>query len=137
MIYQKGRDLFNQKLDVVFYDVTTFCFEIDKEDGFREKGFGKYGIIGNTIIVFEMLIDQNKQPAGYEVYKDSQYKGHIFSDSLKRLKKKYQIGKFICVADIGKMNVDNIIETEGENYEYIIGERLKSISHSKQDEILD
>ena len=52
MIYQKGRDLFNQKLDVVFYDVTTFYFDSDKEDGFREKGFGKDGKIGKTIIVF-------------------------------------------------------------------------------------
>ena len=137
MIYQKGRDLFNQKLDVVFYDVTTFYFESGKEDGFREKGYGKDGKIGNTIIVFGMLIDQNKQPVGYEVYKGSQYEGHTFSDSLTRLKKKYQIGKVICVADSGMMNVDNIIKTEGENYEYIIGERLKSITHAKQDEILD
>ena len=137
MIYQKGRDLFNQKLDVVFYDVTTFYFESDKEDGFREKGFGKDGKIGNTIIVFGMLIDQNKQPVGYEVYHGTQYEGHTFTDALKRLKKKYQIGKVICVADSGMMNGDNIIETEGEDYEYIIGERLKSISRAKQDEILD
>jgi len=137
MIYQKGRDLFNQKLDVVFYDVTTFYFESDKEDGFREKGFGKDGKIGNTIVVFGMLIDQNKQPVGYEVYQGTQYEGHTFTDALKRLKKKYQVGKVICVADSGMMNVDNITETEGEDYEYIIGERLKSISHAKQDEILD
>jgi transposase len=122
---------------VVFYDVTTFYFESDKEDGFREKGFGKDGKIGNTIVVFGMLIDQNKQPVGYEVYHGSQYEGHTFSDALKRLKKKYQVGKVICVADSGMMNGDNITETEGQDYEYIIGERLKSISRAKQDEILD
>ena len=68
LIYNKGRNLFNQKLDVVFYDVTTFYFDSSIEDGFREKGFGKDGKIGKTIIVFGMLIDQNKQPVGYEVY---------------------------------------------------------------------
>ncbi|MFN8258379.1 MAG: hypothetical protein U0W24_22005 [Bacteroidales bacterium] len=41
MIYSKGRNLFNQKLDVVFYDVTTFYFDSDKEDGFREKVLAK------------------------------------------------------------------------------------------------
>ena len=71
-----------------------------------------------------MLIDQNKQPVGYEVYHGTQYEGHTFTDAINRLKKKYQIGKVICVADSGMMNVDNIIETEGEDYEYIIGERL-------------
>ena len=48
-----------------------------------------------------------------------------------------KIGKVICVADSGMMNIDNIIETEGEDYEYIIGEQLKNISRARQDEILD
>jgi transposase len=137
MIYQKGRNLFNQELDVVFYDVTTFYFDSDKEDGFREKGFGKDGKIGKTIVVFGMLIDQNKQPVGYEVYRGKQYEGYTFSDAIKRLKEKYQIGKVICVADSGMMNQENTTEIQNEGYEYILGERLKSISHAKQNEILD
>lgn len=137
MIYQKGRNLFNQKLDVVFYDVTTFYFDSDKEDGFREKGFGKDGKIGKTIVVFGMLIDQNKQPVGYEVYHGKQYEGHTFCDALERLKEKYQIDKVICVADSGMMNQSNIIDVTKADYEFIVGERLKSIAHNKQDEILD
>ena len=137
LIYNKGRNLFNQKLDVVFYDVTTFYFESSKEDGFREKGFGKDGKIGNTIITFGLLIDQNKQPIGYEVYHGKQYEGHTFTDAIKQLKKKYQIDKVICVADTGMMNKDNIEETIQNEYEYIFGERLRNISEYKQDEILD
>ncbi|MEZ4878564.1 MAG: hypothetical protein R2801_00175 [Chitinophagales bacterium] len=30
-LFQTGRDLFNQKLDVVFYDVTTLYFESEVE----------------------------------------------------------------------------------------------------------
>jgi len=137
IIYNKGRNLFNQKLDVVFYDVTTFYFDSNKEDGFREKGFGKDGKIGKTIVVFGLLIDQNKQPVGYEVYHGKQYEGHTFTDAVIRLKKKYQIDKVICVADTGMMNKDNIKEIEKSEYEFIFGERLKSILESKQDEILD
>ena len=84
-----------------------------------------------------MLIDQNKQPVGYEVYHGKQYEGHTFTDAIKRLKKKYHIDKVICVADRGMMNVDNLKEVENEKYEYILGERLKNISRAKQDEILD
>jgi len=94
---------------MVFYDVTTFYFDSSKEDDFREKGFGKYGKIGKTIIVFGMLIDKNKQPVGYEVYRDRQYEGHTFADALKRLQEKYDIDKIICVADAGMMNSDNTI----------------------------
>jgi transposase len=137
LIYNKGRNLFNQKLDVVFYDVTTFYFDSDKEDGFRQKGFGKDGKIGNTIITFGLLIDKNKQPVGYEVYRGKQYEGHTFSDALIRLKEKYQIDKVICVADTGMMNTENVEDVIQAEYEYIFGERLKNIAEHKQDEILD
>lgn len=137
LIYSKGRNLFNQKLDIVFYDVTTFYFESSKEDGFREKGFGKDGKIGNTIITFGLLIDKDKQPVGYEVYRGKQYEGHTFSEALKRLKDKYQIDRVICVADTGMMNGDNVEEVKDADYEYIFGERLKNISRSKQNEIAD
>ena len=137
LIYSKGRNLFNQKLDVVFYDVTTFYFDSSKEDGFREKGFGKDGKIGKTIIVFGMLIDQNKQPVGYEVYRGRQYEGHTFADALKRLQQKYQIDKVICVADTGMMNTNNIKEVEGSDFEYIFGERLRNMAQGIQNEILD
>lgn len=137
LIYHKGRNLFNQKLDVVFYDVTTFYFDSDVEDGFRAKGFGKDGKIGNTIVVFGLLIDQNKQPVGYEVYQGKQYEGHTFSDAIKRLKEKYQIEKVICVADTGMMNQVNLTEIQEADYEYIFGERLKNLSQGIQNEILN
>lgn len=137
LIFHQGRNLFNQKLDVVFYDVTTFYFDSDKQDGFREKGFGKDGKIGKTIITFGLLIDKDKQPVGYEVYRGKQYEGHTLSDAVNRLKSKYQIDKIICVADTGMMNSENLDEITGADYEYIFGERFKNIAENKQDEILD
>lgn len=53
-IFATGRDHFNQRLDVVFYDVTTFYFEseVEKEGELRQMGFGIDGKIGNTQILF-------------------------------------------------------------------------------------
>jgi transposase len=138
MIFEKGRNLFNQSLDVVFYDVTTFYFESEKEDGFREKGFNKDGKIGKSTVMFGMLIDKHKNPVGYEVYHGKQYEGYTFSDVIEKLQGKYNIEKIITVADRGMMNKDNISEiTSKTNYEYIIGERLKNLSNAAKDEILD
>jgi len=139
LIYSRGMDLFNQKLDVVFYDVTTFYFESEREDGFRRKGFSKDGKIGNTVIVFGLLIDRNKNPIGYRIYKGGHYEGHTFEDAIKKLKEEYSIDRVITVADRGMMSGDNInfLNSESIGYEYIIGERLKNLSHSLQDTILD
>lgn len=139
LIYSRGRNLFNQQLDVVFYDVTTFYFESEKEDGFRMKGFSKDGKIGNTVIVFGMLIDKYKNPVGYRIYKGGYYEGHTFRDAVRKLKEEYSIDKVITVADRGMMNRENIdlLGNEEVGYEYIIGERLKNLKKEIQNKILD
>ena len=128
-IFKKGRDLFNLDLDVVFYDVTTLYFESQKEQpgSLRQKGFGKDGKIGDTQIVFSLLIDKNQQPVGYEIFEGNKYEGHTLSTALDRLKSKYNIRKIIVVADRGMLSQDNIKQITKCDYDYIIGERLKSL----------
>jgi transposase len=128
-IYHTGRDLFSGQLDVVFYDVTTFYFDSDKEQegALRQKGFSKDGKIGNTQILFGMLIDKNKQPIGYKVYKGDSYEGNTFKEALEQLKKQYQIKDVIVVADRGMLSKTNIAETLEKGYDFILGERLRTL----------
>ena len=135
-IFQTGRNLFNMQLDVVFYDVTTFYFCSEKEGDLRQKGFGKDGKIGKTQVVFGLLIDKDKNPVAYRLYKGSQYEGHTFEDAVKTLKEEYQIDKVIVVADRGmlsKLNIDIVSEA----FEFIVGERLRSLPKKTQDLLLD
>lgn len=137
-IYRRHQNLFNQKLDVVFYDVTTFYFDSQSKDGFRETGYSKDGKIGKTVIVFGMLIDKDKNPVGYNVYKGGYYEGNTFKDAIAQLKKDYEIEKIITVADRGMMSRANISILEDEaGYEYIVGERLKNLPNKIKDKILN
>jgi hypothetical protein len=94
-IFHTGRDLFNQQLDVVFYDVTTFYFEseVEKPESLRQKGFSKDGKIGSTQVVFAMLIDRNKQPIGYRLYSGDTWEGYTYGQMINSLKKEYMIEK--------------------------------------------
>ena len=133
-IYNRNRDLFNYELDVVFYDVTTFYFdsEVQKEGALRQLGFGKDGKIGKTQILFSLLIDKNKVPIGFQIFKGDQYEGHTFEKAIDKLKAKYNIKRIIVVADSGMLNTDNIaLFNKGgtaECFEYIVGDRLKTMS---------
>jgi transposase len=127
-IFNKGLNLFNQKLDVVFYDVTTFYFDSDKADDLRKKGFSKDGKTGKVQVIFGLLIDKNKNPIGYRLYAGDQYEGHTFEDAVATLKKDYQIENIIIVADRGMLSKNNIDIIENQNnYEFIVGERLKTL----------
>ncbi|WP_259016249.1 IS1634 family transposase [Emticicia fluvialis] len=138
-IFQTGRNLFNQSLDVVFYDVTTFYFasEVEKEGQLRQMGFGKDGKIGKTQVLFCMLIDHLKNPIGYRVFKGNTYEGDTFREALGDLKKRYQIDKVIVVADRGMLSKKNLEITNSKGYEFIIGERLKSLPQKTQQTLLD
>jgi transposase len=133
-IYNKNRDLFNYELDVVFYDVTTFYFdsEVEHEGSLRQLGFGKDGKIGKTQILFSLLIDKNKIPIGFQIFKGDKYEGHTFEKAIDKLKAKYNIKRIIVVADSGMLNTDNIALFDkggtAEGFEYIVGDRLKSMS---------
>lgn len=134
-IFQTGRDLFNSQLDVVFYDVTTLYFESSEESevegrALRKKGFSKDGKVGDTQVLFCMLIDRDKRPIGYQVFKGNTYEGHTLAQAMQNLKKKYNIDKVIVVADRGMMNRDNLANVIDNGFEFIIGERLRNLPDS-------
>lgn len=132
-IYNRNRNLFNYELDVVFYDVTTFYFdsEVQQEGALRQLGFGKDGKIGKTQILFSLLIDKNKIPIGFQIFRGDQYEGHTFKKAVEKLKIQYNIKRIIVVADSGMLNADNIeLFDEGgaaQNMEYIVGDRIKNL----------
>jgi transposase len=138
-IFQVGRDLFNQQLDVVFYDVTTLYFEseVEQEGKLRQMGFGKDGKIGQTQILFCMMIDKQKRPIGYRVFKGDTFEGHTFEHALDDLKKRYQIDNVVVVADRGMLSRHNIELTTSKGYEFILGERLKKLPTAIQHQLLD
>ena len=138
-IYKSSRNLFNQSLDVVFYDVTTFYFDSDKvaEGSIRQKGFSKDGKVGKTQVLFGLLIDQHKQPIGYRIYRGDTFEGHTFEDALHSLKSNYNIDKVVVVADRGMLSKNNLSLTQSSGYEFIVGERLKQLPREVQERLLD
>ena len=141
-IYDTGRNLFNNQLDVVFYDVTTLYFESQSQSDeenkiLRRKGFSKDGKVGDTQILFTMLIDKDKNPIGYEVFEGNKYEGHTLETAIERLKKKYNIRKIIIVADRGLLNTKNLERVVESKFEFIIGDRLKKMPKHLQDYFTD
>jgi len=64
-LFRERYNLFNNQVDVVFYDVTTTYFESQNEDVLRKYVFNKDGKIGNVQIVLGLLIDSEGFPIDY------------------------------------------------------------------------
>lgn len=120
------RDLFNQTIDVVFYDTTTLYFESTRKDlgQLRQKGFSKEHRSDCVQVVLGLLVDRDGIPVGYELFPGNTYDGKSVPRILDKLRNKYQLGRIIFVGDRGMVSAENIKEIRAANLEFILGARL-------------
>ena len=135
--YENTRRLFNEKIDIIFFDCTTLYFESFDEDELKENGYSKDLKFGQPQVLFALMVTTEGLPVGYEIFKGSTYEGHTLIPQIKEFKKKYDIDKIVFVADAGMMNTDNLNALESENMDYIVGCRLKGLPKTVKDKIID
>ena len=136
-IFLKNLALFNQKIDVVFYDVTTYYFESNKADEFKEFGFSKDNKINEVQVMMGLLIDLEGRPIGYELFPGNIFEGNTLEISLDKLKERFNINRVVIVADRGLNSKLNFKKIKEKGYDYIVGSKLKNMSAKVKKEALD
>jgi len=115
---------------LVFYDVTTIYFETNHEDELRKTGFSKEGKHQNPQVVLRLLVSKNGYPLAYDVFEGNNFLGKTMLPIINAIKNKYDLNQLIIVADSGLLSNPNIEELRAENYEFILGARIKNESKS-------
>ena len=134
--YAYTKQTLKGKLSIVFYDLTTLYFEASDEDDLRQIGFNKDGKHSNPQIHLGLLVGLGGYAIGYDIFEGSTFEGHTLIPMLQKMSTKFDLGKPIIVADAGLLNTPNIADLEKENYEYILGARLKNESVSIKEKII-
>jgi transposase len=129
--------LLGQKIDVMFYDVTTIYFESFTSDELRKNGYSKDLKFNQPQILLALLVTKEGLPVGYEIFAGDQYEGHTMLPVLKKIRQRYDLDKIIVVADSGMMNKENIMELKQEGFKFIVGARLKNLSKEMIAKILN
>ncbi|MEX2347228.1 MAG: IS1634 family transposase, partial [Balneolaceae bacterium] len=123
--YAHSKHILGEDVKVVFYDVTTLYFEIDREDELRKTGFSKEGKHQKPQIVLGLLVSSNAYPLAYEIFEGNKFEGHTMLPVIEAFKEKFNLNKLIVVADAGLMSKANIDQLKDNGYEFILGARLK------------
>jgi transposase len=118
--YQHTRQILNNNISVVFYDVTTLYFEIDDEDDLRKTGFSKEGKHQNPQIVLGLLVSKNGYPLAYEIFEGNKFEGHTMLPVVEAFKSKYKLHQLIIIADSGLLSNNNIEELQAKGDEFIL-----------------
>ena len=125
-LYWKDRDLFNREVDVVLYDLTTLRFESVRTDKgkLRQFGYSKEKRSDCVQVVFGLLVDREGLPLGFEVYPGNTFEGKTISDIVSKMREKFQVRRFIFVADRGLFSSGNLKVLRGGGGEFIMGMKL-------------
>lgn len=142
-LFDRGgqRDLFNQELDVVFYDLTTLHFESvndHPEDGeLRRFGYSKNHRYDLTQVILGLLVDREGVPVGFQLFPGNTYEPHTLPVILEKLKSKYHITRVIVVADRGIITNANLGDLRKAKMDFILGMKLWKMTQAWQAKVMD
>lgn len=102
-----GRDI-----KTIYYDVTNFYFEIDKADEMRKFGPSKEKR-PNPIVQMGLAMDADGIPLHYELFPGNKVDKETFRSIIGEVRKNYDTGRIVVVADMGIITGDNIYYLTG------------------------
>lgn len=129
--------LFNQEVDVLFFDVTTLYFESFEEDELRQFGFSKDLKFKETQVVLALITNQEGHPLSYELFPGSTSEGSTLISTVKKLKERFAVRKTVLVADRAMFNDKNLKLMEENDMQYVVACKLKTLPKVKKEEILN
>lgn len=131
------KEVLDNDLSVVFYDLTTLYFETESEDDLRKTGFSKDGKFHKPQIMLGLLVGLEGYPIGYELFNGNTFEGHTLVPVLENFQEKFKLNKPVVVADSALLSKKNIKELESRGYEYILGARIKNETKKIKQQILE
>ena len=118
---------FGFNFSLVFYDLTTLCFESFETDELRKIGFSKDNKASNPQIMIGLLVNDLGFPISYQLFAGNKFEGHTLMPSILTLKKKYKIKQMTVVADSAMISDKNVEFLKAENLHYIVAARTANL----------
>lgn len=107
----KIRKNYGRDTSLIYYDVTNYYFESDVQDDFKRKGVSKEHR-PNPIIQMGLFMDSNGLPITCELFPGNTNDCLTYRPNFGRIKKLFELGRVITVADKGMTTGDNIWYTK-------------------------
>ena len=135
-LHEKVTELYNRETDLVYYDVTNYYFEIDKQDDLRRKGAEK-NRRPDPIVQMGLLMDKSGLPISYRLFPGNTNDSQTLMPVLTEFKKKYGVKRIVTVADKGLNSGDNIAYATVLGDGYIYSKSIRGASEDFQKWVLD
>jgi transposase len=127
---------YGRETDIVYYDVTNYYFEIDKQDDLRKKGAEKNNR-KDPIVQMGLLLDKLGLPISYKLFPGNTHDSQTLMPMLTEIKKRFGVSRIITVADKGLNSGDNIAYSTVLGDGYVYSKSIRGASEEFKKWVLD
>lgn len=135
-LHRQMKNKFGRSTDLVYYDVTNYYFETDRQDEMKRKGVSKEHR-PNPIVQMGLLMDTKGIPVSYDLFPGNTNDCETLMPILDKVKKDYEVGRIIIVADKGVNTADNIAFILARGDGYVYSQTVRGANKELKDYVLD
>jgi len=135
-LHRQMKNKFNRSTELVYYDVTNYYFETDMQDEMRKKGVSKEHR-PDPIVQMGLLMDTKGIPIMYDLFPGNTNDCETLMPILDEIKKEYEVGRTIIVADKGINTADNIAFSLAKGDGYVYSQTVRGGNKELKDYVLD
>jgi len=140
-LYKNVRAEYGSDTSLIYYDVTNYYFEIKKPDDFRKYGVSKEKR-KRPVVQLGLAMDKDGVPLHYECFPGNKLDKETFRSVIGNVRRNYETGRIVVVADMGVITGDNIYYLVGDKPEkpkngYIFSFSVRGGAGKFQEYVLD
>jgi transposase len=133
-LYQRLRDLFSLKPEMVLYDITSTYFEGAGPRDFAKHGYSRDGKPQNVQVIVGVVMVAG-WPIAHHVWAGNRIDHSTVQDVISDLRKRFEFSRLVFVGDRGMVTDENIESITKDQQGYLVG--IKRRRNAKLDGWLD
>jgi transposase len=127
---------YGRKTELVYYDVTNYYFEIDKQDEFRKKGPSKENR-KSPIVQMGLFMDGDGLPLAFSIDKGNTNEQTTLKPLEKKILSDFELSKFVVCTDAGLSSTTNRKYNDMGERAFITTQSVKKLKKHLKDWALD
>jgi transposase len=117
--------LFDDSLELVFYDVTSVYFEVRGDDDFRRYGYSRDHRRDRPQVVVGLVMTKEGLPVAHYTFPGNVPDKSTFSATIQDIRKRFGIQHCVVVADRGMVSEVNLEDLEEEGVGFLLSIQMK------------
>lgn len=119
-LYERLRDLFSLRPDLVLYDITSTYFEGAGPPGFARHGYSRDGKPRNVQVIVGLVM-VGGWPIAHHVWEGNRVDSTTVEAVVKDLTRRFSFGRIVFVGDRGMVSEDNLASLQKGGHGYLVG----------------